>query len=125
MRLLIDTHILYWALKSPERLSEDARAALENINNDVFVSPASLWELQIKAGQNKLQLPEHFIDAINISGFRSLPITLEHANRIGQLPQIHKDPFDRILVAQALEESLSLMTRDEILAKYPVTTVKG
>lgn len=123
MRLLLDSHILYWALTSPGKLTDGEKQVLENSLNDVLVSPASLWELQIKAGKGKLKLPRQFSEAIISTGFSALDITMAHANAIASLPNLHNDPFDRILVAQAKSESLTLVTRDDILNRYPIAVL--
>ena len=120
MRLLLDSHILYWALTNPKKLTPNEQLALSNPENDVFVSPASLWELHIKADKGKLKLPNTFLDAVLATGFLELKITMIHTNAIATLPNIHNDSFDRVLAAQAKSESLTLITRDTILQNYPI-----
>jgi len=121
MRLLVDTHLLLWAAARSRRLSREARQLLENPRNDVYFSAASLWEIAIKLalrradfridlGRLRSVLPE--------MGFQELPGTGVHAERLASLPPLHKDPFDRMLVAQAQSEPLVLLTNDTALAGY-------
>lgn len=122
MRLLLDTHVLLWAVGSSRRLSEEARGLIENPENDVVYSAASLWEIAIKAGLRRRDFRidvEAFHAALPEVGLTELPIRAAHAVRVVELPKIHRDPFDRMLVAQALGEPLVLLTNDEILARYP------
>ena len=123
MRVLLDTHLLLWALADPERLPADARQQIDD--GDVFVSAASLWELAIKFAIGKLEThPAVVMDAVGPAGFALLPIQAPHAVRVAELPEVHKDPFDRMLVAQALVESMTLLTNDGILRDYgPVVLV--
>jgi len=115
--VLCDTHILLWALADPSRLPRDARACLERA--EVFVSAASVWEISIKAAMGRIDCdPAQVADAIEAVGFRHLPVTAAHAARAFTLPKIHRDPFDRMLVAQAMCESLPLLTSDGALAAY-------
>lgn len=117
MRLLLDTHVFLWALVSPAKLSVSARRDIESA--DVFVSAASIWEISIKAGLGKLKAnPAEVEAAIEPAGFEALPITAQHAARVARLPRIHRDPFDRMLIAQAICEPMFLLTRDAALAKY-------
>jgi PIN domain nuclease of toxin-antitoxin system len=117
VRLLLDTHLLLWALGDPERLTREARSRLRA--NDVYVSSASIWEISIKAGAGKLSAdPEVVLNAIEPAGFSLLPVTGTHAAKVAELPPIHKDPFDRMLVAQALAEPMILLTNDTALPAY-------
>ena len=124
MRLLLDTHALLWALSDPERLAEAAREALRDGGNEVLGSAASAWEIAIKAERGRLELPapaERYVPyLVERYGFDVLPISLSHALRAGSLPPHHRDPFDRMLVAQARLESLTLVTRDQRFAAYGV-----
>lgn len=117
LRILLDTHLLLWALSAPSKLSAGARKRIQAA--EVFVSAASIWEISIKSGLGKLQVdaPE-VVAAVRPAGFSFLPITAEHAAHIAQLPLIHKDPFDRMLVAQAATEPMILLTNDEMLSTY-------
>jgi PIN domain nuclease of toxin-antitoxin system len=122
MKLLLDTHVLLWAAGSPDQLSPDARTLLEDPNNELVFSAASLWEITIK---RSLGRPEFQVDARVLrrglldNGYLELSITSEHAVFIDSLPSIHKDPFDRILVAQATVEGITLLTADALIAQYP------
>ncbi len=117
MRVLLDTHLLLWALGSPSRLPAAAQRVIRE--SEVFVSAASIWEISIKAGLGKLTAdPAEVLAALEPAGFRSLPIVGEHAARVASLPPIHRDPFDRLLIAQAITEPMRLLTNDTALAAY-------
>lgn len=118
MRLLLDTHIFLWAVAGSPRLKKAARLAIEDAEA-VYVSAASIWEVAIKARLGKLQADaDALAGAIAPSGFIELPVSARHAAAVAKLPPHHNDPFDRLLIAQALTEPLRLMTVDETLAKY-------
>ena len=117
MRVLLDTHLLLWALGSPARLPPKARRVIRDA--DVYVSAASIWEISIKAALGKLRAdPHEVLAALEPAGFLCLPIAGEHAARVASLPPIHRDPFDRLLIAQALVEPMRLLTDDAILDGY-------
>lgn len=117
MRLLLDTHLLLWTLGEPRRIPRDALATIER--SDVFVSPASVWEISIKAAIGKLKArPTDVIRVVEPAGFTWLPIQAEHAARVYDLGTHHLDPFDRLLVAQAQLEHMTLLTNDDALAAY-------
>ena len=120
MRLLLDTHVLLWALGDPASLSRDARGAIEDDSNDVLASAASAWEISIKRTAGKLDAPEDLASALDATGIDPLAITVEHAVAAGALPLHHCDPFDRMLVAQARIDGLTLVTRDSLLSRYGV-----
>jgi PIN domain nuclease of toxin-antitoxin system len=122
LNLLVDTHLLLWAAVQPEKLSRAARHALDDANAQLWFSAASLWEVAIKHGLGRddfratpRQLRRGLID----NGWRELAVSSEHAVAIEDLPPIHKDPFDRMLLAQAHVEGFVLVTSDEIVARYP------
>ena len=127
MKLLLDTHVLLWAAGSPEQLSPEARAMLEDPDNALLFSAASLWEIAIKRSLGRADFK---VDArvlrrgLQDNGYQELPITSEHAVFIDSLPPIHKDPFDRILVAQATVEGITLLTTDTLIAQYPGPILK-
>ena len=127
MKLLLDTHVLLWAAGSPEQLSPEARAMLEDTDNALLFSAASLWEIAIKRSLGRADFK---VDArvlrrgLQDNGYQELPITSEHAVFIDSLPPIHKDPFDRILVAQATVEGITLLTADALIAQYPGPILK-
>ncbi len=122
MKLLLDTHLLLWAAAQPERLSVAARALLEDPENDLMFSSASIWEVAIKRGLGRADFqvdPRLLRRGLMDNGYEELAITSEHAAATDGLPPIHKDPFDRILVAQAMVEGISLLTSDPLVAQYP------
>jgi PIN domain nuclease of toxin-antitoxin system len=119
MRLLLDTHVLLWWLEG-HTMSETALTAIADPGNEVFVSPASIWEISIKREQGKLRIEDGFLQVLNENAFVMLPISWGHALRAGSLPLHHRDPFDRMLVAQAEQETLTLVTRDEALFRYEI-----
>lgn len=120
MKLLLDTHALLWALEGSSKLSKAARRAIESPRNDVLVSAASAWEIAIKQSIGRLQVPSDLEEAVDAAGFVQLPIGFADASRLATLPLLHGDPFDRILVAQALEQAAAIVSRDEAIARYPV-----
>ena len=122
MKLLLDTHLLLCAAGDPGRLSPVARALIEDAGNELFFSAASLWEISIKHGLGRADFqadPRVLRRALLDNGYSELPIISEHAVAIEGLPPIHKDPFDRMLVAQATVEGITLLTADALLAQYP------
>lgn len=120
MNLLIDSHVLLWALHAPEKLAPAARLAIEEGANPVFYSAASIWELAIKSAKGLLQVEAGFLEAINETRLVEMPVRSAHGWAVRLLPPIHADPFDRILVAQAQAEGLTLVTRDQFLEQYRV-----
>lgn len=124
-RLLLDTHVLLWWLSDDSMLGEKTREAISDARNQVYVSAASTWEISIKRALGKLQVPGDMSSIIEDEGFISLPISLYHGDQAGQLPELHKDPFDRMLVAQAQAEGLVLVTHDQSVTQYPVRTMKA
>jgi len=127
MNVLVDTHAVLWWLAGDKQLSRVARQILENPANRRIVSVAALWEIAIKIGTGKLPVRgltlSDFSSQLRKQEFILLSIRLEDLLRLEQLPPIHRDPFDRILVAQAIEEHISLLTADPIIAAYPVETI--
>jgi PIN domain nuclease of toxin-antitoxin system len=128
MKLLLDTHLLLWAAGEPKRLSKQARTLIDNPDNELLFSAASLWEVAIKRGLGR----EDFkVDARLLrrglldNGYSELPIISDHIVATESLPPIHKDPFDRVLVAQATVEGVTLLTIDSLVAQYtgPIKTV--
>ncbi|MFN2410143.1 MAG: type II toxin-antitoxin system VapC family toxin [Halomonas sp.] len=121
MNLLLDTHVLLWAATSPEKLSADALALINDDNNRLYFSAASIWEVVIK---NSLQRPDFNVDphllrrGLVDNGYLELSISSLHTLNVAHLPTIHKDPFDRILVAQAEAEGFLLLTSDELVSQY-------
>jgi PIN domain nuclease of toxin-antitoxin system len=122
VKLLLDTHLLLWAASEPDRLPLSAVAEIENPQNELLFSPASLWEIAIKRGLGREDFqvdPRLLRRGLFDNGYHELPITSEHAVTVDGLPAIHKDPFDRILVAQAIVEGITLLTTDDLVARYP------
>ncbi|RYE72732.1 MAG: type II toxin-antitoxin system VapC family toxin [Oxalobacteraceae bacterium] len=118
MRILLDTHVYLWWLQDSPKLSNVARVRIDSASK-VYISSASIWEATIKAGIGKLEVDvNQLVAEITNCGFDELPILARHAAMVAQLPDIHRDPFDRILVAQALCEPLRLLTADGILGGY-------
>ena len=117
--LLLDTHVFLWWRAAEPELPEPARAAIADADI-VFVSAASAWEAGIKEAFGRLELPDRFAAGVEGSGFQQLPITFEHARVAADLPSHHRDPFDRMLVAQAIDERLALVSGDPRLRPYAV-----
>jgi PIN domain nuclease of toxin-antitoxin system len=121
MNLLLDTHVLLWAASTPQRLSAETRALLLDTANQLLFSAASLWEITIK---NALDRADFKVDSrrlwrlLQVNGYRELPVTSEHTVAVNDLPPLHKDPFDRILIAQARIEGVVLLTADKLVAQY-------
>lgn len=125
MNLLLDTHVLIWALENNATLSKAARDAIIDGNNIVFISSVSVWEISIKKTMGKLVVPDNLQEEIGLHRFTPLNINFEHAELSGKLPSIHKDPFDRMLIAQAMIEKLTLVTRDGFINQYDVNVLKA
>jgi PIN domain nuclease of toxin-antitoxin system len=123
MNLLLDTHAVIWVLAADPRLSARAREAIRDGANEVFVSAASAWEIAIKRALGKLHAPNDLVEALPLYRFRPLDIRLEHALEVEHLPAHHADPFDRMLIAQAKIEGLTVVTRDRRIALYGVKTI--
>ena len=118
MRLLLDTQVYLWYVADSRRLSAKARSEIASAE-DVFVSAASIWEATVKVAIGKLDaVPDDLVAGIGASGFAELPVSARHAARVVTLPQHHRDPFDRLLVAQAIHEPLHLLTADSALRRY-------
>ena len=118
MRLLLDTHIFLWCVKDDKQLGKAAREAITGAT-EVYVSSASIWEATIKKALGKLDVDlDELVRAIAGSGFIELPIAAHHAAAVAGLPEVHRDPFDRILIAQALSEPLRFLTGDSMLRRY-------
>ena len=125
MNLLLDTHVLLWWLDDNPTLSSEARAAISESTNIVFVSATVIWEIRIKQSLGKLKIPKNFREVLEIQPFEMLDITPEHAHKISSLANYHRDPFDRMLIAQAMVERFTLITRDENIMKYKISIIKA
>jgi PIN domain nuclease of toxin-antitoxin system len=125
MRILLDTHVLLWWLAGDEAISLPARVAIADADNTTFVSAASTWEIAIKYKQGRLPTAASFIGdiegTVDRHGFLAMPITVNHSDRAGSLALHHKDPFDRMLIAQALATSLTLVSNERLFDRYGVT----
>jgi PIN domain nuclease of toxin-antitoxin system len=127
MRVLIDTHVFLWWVEGERALPAKARAVIANPGNECLLSMASVWELAIKAGLGKLKLSlpvrRYVVENVAANGFRLLEIGVAHVGRVETLAQHHGDPFDRLLIAQALEEKLPVVTADPVFGKYGVKRI--
>jgi PIN domain nuclease of toxin-antitoxin system len=123
---LLDTHVLFWWIADDPKLRSDARKAIMHPDHDIVVSAASIWEAAIKRALGKLRFEAPvLLDTIHRGVLRVLPITAEHALAAGDLPRHHDDPFDRMLIAQAITEGLTIITRDVRLRAYGVPTIEA
>jgi len=124
VRLLLDTCSFLWLIAEPEKLTAAARAALEEAENEVFLSAASVWECAIKQKHSRLSLPadpaRFLAEQRRAHGIAALPIDEDAVAQIGKLPDHHRDPFDRLLVCQAIVGGMSIVTPDDLIARYPV-----
>ena len=129
MKLLLDTHVLLWWLVSPERVAEPARRAIADPQNEVYVSAATGWEMAIKAGLGRLPVPPDLRswlpERLTAERLTPIPVTLTHALGVERLPLHHRDPFDRILIAQAAAEEIAIVTRDRAFQPYGVRLLAG
>jgi PIN domain nuclease of toxin-antitoxin system len=126
MDLLLDTHTLIWFLNGDEKLSAKVKDSIEDFNNTKFVSIASIWEIAIKISLDKFRFTKgfrHFLNMIEENGFEILPISFEHTMVVSTLEFIHRDPFDRILIAQCKCDNLTFATKDEIIEQYKIRTI--
>jgi len=127
MRVLLDTHALLWSAIDDKRLSEKARSVIENLKTDVYVSAASAWEVTTNVRLGKLPgaegLASQFAENLRRMGFLELTITVEHAQRAGQLAGAHRDPFDRMLIAQSQAENLAIVSNEEVFDGYGVRRI--
>lgn len=125
MRLLLDTNVLIWALLTPDRLLATPREAIEDGANEIFVSIASPWEIAIKRSRANLNPPNDLDVQLTEKRFSLLPISLQHTRAIESLPHHHGDPFDRMLVAQAQTDGLTIVTSDRKIARYQVAVMRA
>ena len=123
MRLLIDTHILLWWDRQLRSLSRPLRSAIEDEANDIFVSAASIWEIAIKRAIGKLSFHRSIVEAVSQFGFEVLAVTGGHAEHAGGLPRHHNDPFDRLIIAQAYLEGMTIGTQDRLMQPYGIALI--
>ncbi len=121
MNLLLDTNILIWLYEESPVLKAETRAIVTSRANQVTVSIASIWEMSIKQASGKLKIPDNLLALLELNNMQLLPIDVEHAFAVGSLPPLHGDPFDRMLVAQAMLEDLTIMTHDKKITAYSVS----
>lgn len=122
MNLLLDTHVVIWFLAGRAELRAEARRAIESADH-AYVSAATIWEIATKVARGRLEVPSDFADLLQDLGMLQLSLDWEHARVAGGLPLHHRDPFDRMLVAQAIVEHLTIVTRDEAIPRYPVPVI--
>lgn len=122
MAYLLDTHAFLWWLADDPQLPQGVRKVIMEPKNDVLVSAATGWEISFKRALGKLDAPADLMPILEDEGFIELPISFDHGQRAGQLPSIHRDPFDRMLVAQCQAQGLTLLTRDDTISRYPIKT---
>ena len=125
MNILLDTHVLLWWLDDNPVLSNKARVPISDGSNLIFVSAAVIWEIRIKQSLGKLDIPPNFRQVLEQQPFELLAITTEHAHAVGALPTIHRDPFDRMLIAQAISEGFTILTRDPLFKEYKVPLIQA
>ncbi len=125
MKYLLDTHSLLWTIFEPEKLSAEAQEIILDQNNIICVSLISLWEISIKQNIGRLDLPEEFFEVVSQGGFEMLPLNMPEIEQYRTLPLHHRDPFDRMLIIQAQQQKLILITRDSEISKYDVEIVKA
>lgn len=123
MKFLLDTHIFVWWMLESKKLDKSINNILKDSRNEVFLSIVSVWEVVIKKQKGRLKVPKDWKETLLESNFSILPVNLRHTYAIEKLPQYHKDPFDRILVAQAITEKCTLITDDEKVKKYKIPTI--
>jgi len=125
MKLLLDTHILLWWLEDDPLLSEHARTAIADSDNLIILSAVVIWEIRIKQALGKLDIPTDFYEVIKEQAFEIIPVTADHAYAVGDLPLHHRDPFDRMLIAQAKSEGFTILTHDAAFRKYQIPVLSA
>jgi PIN domain nuclease of toxin-antitoxin system len=123
LKLLLDTHAVIWFTEDAHQLSTSAAAAIEDPTNDILLSAVVAWEIAIKRGVGKLRVANNYVDVMLAAGSRELPVAIAHARRVEKLPPHHSDPFDRLLVAQAMDENAAIVTNDERIRRYDVSVL--
>ena len=126
MNYFLDTHALIWFLNGDDKLSKKSKQLIESQTNLKFISIATIWEIAIKISLGKFKFEKGFGDFINLineNGFEIIPISIEHALKVSTLEFIHRDPFDRLIIAQSITENLTIITKDEYIKKYNVKTI--
>lgn len=124
MKYLLDTHIVLWWLLEPEKINQKTREIIGDKENDIFVSSVSFWELGIKSALGRFTIPRNIIEVLVNEGFKMLPIAPEEALGVMDLPPLHQDPFDRLLIVQAKFNDLVLITKDKKILNYPLAVLE-
>jgi PIN domain nuclease of toxin-antitoxin system len=125
MKLLLDTRSILWMLDEPHRLSSIAQDTIDDTDNELFYSTMSILEIAIKVRIGKLKTPDRLLERLAHLDCKALPVSTEHAWHVASLPLIHRDPFDRVIVAQAIVERLVLVTSDHLLPRYPCIVLRA
>ncbi|OGV28403.1 MAG: hypothetical protein A3F18_08645 [Legionellales bacterium RIFCSPHIGHO2_12_FULL_37_14] len=125
MGYLLDTHVILWWFTTPEEIHKRARNIIENVEESIFISTVSLWEMAIKQSIGRLTLPAQLLTLITKAGFQTLPILPEEGLSVADLPLLHQDPFDRLLIIQAKLHNLVLLTRDNKIKQYTVPIIEA
>ena len=125
MKYLLDTHVILWWFTEPTKISKPAHQIIMNKSNDIFISSASFWEMAIKKSIGKLTLPQNLLETATAEGFKFLPITPAEGLGVADLPLIHADPFDRLLIIQAKFNDLIVITNDKKIMNYPVVCLSA
>ena len=125
MRYLLDTHVILWWFTTPEKIKTKAQKIIRDRSNTIFLSSASFWEMAIKKSLGRLTLPHNLIEAVAAENFTILPIMPEEGLGVADLPLLHSDPFDRLLIIQAKLHDLVIITKDSKTAEYPVVTIEA
>lgn len=123
MRYLLDTHIILWWLSEPDKISKKIKHVIDDRHNKIFLSSVSFWEMAIKQSLGRLTIPKNVLEVLASEGFEMLPLTPEEGLSVSDLPFIHNDPFDRMLIIQAKMNNLVFITQDSKISEYPVVTL--
>lgn len=123
MRMLLDSQVLIWASSAPKKIPENVRTLIDSENSIVLFSSVSIWELKIKESLGKLSLPKNFVSKIIEAGYQELVLKSTHTEHLSELPPHHSDPFDRMLIAQCLSESLTFISSDKQVKRYPINVL--
>ena len=124
MQYLLDTHVILWWFTVPEKINRKAHKIIRDKSNNVFLSSASFWEMAIKKNLGRLTLPHNLLEAVAVENFKILPIMPEESLGVADLPMLHSDPFDRLLIIQAKLHELVIITQDSKISEYPVVTLE-
>lgn len=125
MRYLLDTHVILWWFTAPEKIKPKAQKIISDTSNNIFFSSASFWEMAIKKSLGRLTLPHNLLETVVAENFKVLPIMPEEGLGVADLPFLHTDPFDRLLIIQAKLHDLVIITRDSKITEYPVVTLEA